>query len=140
MTMLRAVRDEEVAPQSVLTCTRLELALQTQALYAAELMPGAPAIGEPGRLQVLADFGDGDLALLDTATAFSVIARAGDGAHDELVVTTERHIHVMRSVPDARGWRLVYVVLKIGRGTLAETLNVIRRHIRRPGRRTRKPA
>lgn len=132
--MLRAVGDEEAAPQSVLTCTRLELALQTQALYAAELMPGA------NRLQVLADFGDGDLALLDTATAFSVIARAGDGAHDELVVTTERHIHVMRSVPDARGWRLVYVVLKIGRGTLAETLNVIRRHVRRPGRRTRKPA
>jgi len=132
--MLRAVGDEEAAPQSVLTCTRLELALQTQALYAAELMPGAD------RLQVLADFGDGDLALLDTATAFSVIARAGDGAHDELVVTTERHIHVMRSVPDARGWRLVYVVLKIGRGTLAETLNVIRRHVRRPGRRTRKPA
>ena len=135
--MLRAVGDEEVAPQSVLTCTRLELTLQTQALYVAELMPDS---GEPGRLQVLADFGDGDLALLDTATAFSVIARAGDGAHDELVVTTERHIHVMRSVPDARGWRLVYVVLKIGRGTLAETLNVIRRHIRRPGRRTRKPA
>ena len=117
--MLRAVGDEEAAPQSVLTCTRLELALQTQALYAAELMPGA------NRLQVLADFGDGDLALLDTATAFSVIARA---------------VHVMRSVPDARGWRLVYVVLKIGRGTLAETLNVIRRHVRRPGRRTRKPA
>ena len=132
--MLRAVGDDEAAPQSVLTCTRLELALQTQALYAAELMPGA------GRLQVLADFGDGDLALLDTATAFSVIARAGDGAHDELVVTTERHIHVMRSVPDARGWRLVYVVLKIGRGTLAETLNVIRRHVRRPGRHARKPA
>ena len=132
--MLRAVGDEEVAPQSVLTCTRLELALQTQALYAAELMPGTD------RLHVLADFGDGDLALLDTATAFSVIARAGDGAHDELVVTTERHIHVMRSVPDARGWRLVYVVLKIGRGTLAEALSVIRRHIRRPGRRPRKPA
>jgi len=132
--MLRAVGDDEAAPQSVLTCTRLELALQTQALYAAELMPGA------GQLQVLADFGDGDLALLDTATAFSVIARAGDGAHDELVVTTERHIHVMRSVPDSRGWRLVYIVLKIGRGNLAETLNVIRRHVRRPGRHARKPA
>ena len=140
--MLRAVGDDEAAPQSMLTCTRLELALQTQALYAAELMPcsSASADGEPDRLQILADFGDGDLALLDTARAFSVIARAGDGAHDELVVTTERHIHVMRSVPDARGWRLVYVVLKIGRGTLAETLNVIRRHVRRPGRRTRKPA
>jgi hypothetical protein len=66
--------------------------------------------------------------------------RAGDGAHDELVVTTERHMHVMRSVPGARGWRLVYVVLRIGRGTLAETLTGIRRHVRRPGRRTRKPA
>ena len=31
--MLRAVGDDEAAPQSVLTCTRLELALQTQALY-----------------------------------------------------------------------------------------------------------
>lgn len=106
----------------------MDLALETKAVYAAELAAvHADSYGEP---EVLAEFGDCNSASRGIVAAFSGMTDGDTGLDDELVITTSRHVHLLKPAPD--GSRLIYVVLGRNRGTLAEARRAITRYVHRP--------